>query len=112
MKFESERDEILFTVAVDPFSWADKTGGDSSDGPIGWFATVAIDPSEDEDFRQALVEMDVELDGRNTEDFHGFWLIRESTDGPVTVQKFETREKLDRAWDELWAVLMDLRCTK
>lgn len=107
-KYESETEEVLHYMAGQS-SWADRTGGDSGDGPIGWFGTVTINDYELTDLYPIAEDLfSFEQLRTMSDDLVGHFLIREATDGQVAVQRFTTQEAAWKAFDELWGVLMNL----
>lgn len=107
-KFDTNADEVLMYLASME-GWADRTGGDSSDGPIGWFGTISIGDWEIKDLHSAAEDaFSKELLQGVGGDLVGHFLVREATDGQVTVQRFTTQDETNRAFDELWSVLMSL----
>jgi hypothetical protein len=101
-KFDSRRDELLYTMSVD--GWAIASDG-NVEAPTGWFAYMTNTPAEIAEIKQAFPDFsdvpDAEIVGSFylSEDSNGFFTVTESTKSGV-VEAFNADVEAFNAWSD------------
>jgi hypothetical protein len=103
-KFSSALEELIFTLA-NYEQWADEHNGNSTDWDLYFWALAILKPidiSSEATIRKLARQIDPE-DGALPDSVYGYWLAMENSQGFATVQKFDSAEALDAAFQELQA---------
>ena len=97
-KFDSTRDEILYTLTTSGL-WGAESGHVAS--PQGWFGQMTI--IDDDDLGRIKAEIGDEYAFGAFGSLIGYWLIRENSDGYVSTTQFDTRAELETVYGALEA---------
>ena len=99
MKYDSVRDEIL--DAMTKAGWSNASSGDV-ESPTGWFARITIDSADIASVRDTFEgEFSHLVISSHWNDVIGHFLVREDSQGFVTVTQYPTEAELISAYDEL-----------
>ena len=98
MKYDSVRDEII--DAMTKGGWGNASSGDV-ESPMGWFARVSNDATDIASIRDAFEDDFPQATDAQWHSTIGYFLVREDSQGFVTVAQYPTESALIRAYDEL-----------
>lgn len=103
-KFSSALEELIFTLA-NYEQWAEQEDGNSTEWDLYFWALTILKPLHPEaeaTIRRLAAEIDGE-DAELVESVYGHWLAMENSQGFATVQKFESEQELQEAFQQLQA---------
>lgn len=96
-KFDSARDEVLYTMALE--GWANDSDGESA-ALTGWFARLTQSDAEIKEIREAFE--DAAPESFEWSSIVGLFLLRESNEGFVTVTEYATERELTSEFRHLF----------
>lgn len=97
-RFNNTDEEMLYRLSL--HGWANASSGEV-DAITGFFARIAISAAELPEIVEAFEEDIAEVGVTSTAGLIGFWLLREHSDGFVTVEECDSEPDLIQAYEAL-----------
>lgn len=88
-KFQSDRDELLFTICADGWANESYTVGEGE----SWIARISNPPEEIEELKDAFAEEAARIGATALDGIQGFFVVVEDGQGFVNVAEYETEEE-------------------